>query len=73
MNIQIFQLKGIDIEMLFRKGTLACTYTYEGKPFGNSIKLPSRKVEVVVAATFQLLTNALETIEALEKLKNENI
>jgi len=67
MNIQIFQVQGIDVEMLFRKGTLACTFTYEGKPFGNSIKLPNKKVETIVAASFQLLTNVIETIEALKK------
>lgn len=66
-KITIFQLKNTEIHMLYRNGALAYTMEIDGKTYGVSVKPESKAVIDIAAATFQLLTNALETIEELQK------
>ena len=65
MNVQIFTIKDIDVEVVFDKGLLTFGFNKEGKKYGNSVKPQSRKVQDIVAATWQLLSNAIETIDKL--------
>jgi hypothetical protein len=67
MKISTFTLKGIDIDLTFNKGVLAYIFTFDGKQYGNAIKPKSRSVLDVSSTTFLLLTNALESIEALKQ------
>lgn len=67
-RISQFTLPGdLDIDVLFEKGQLAYTFNFQDKTYGNKVTLNSRKVEDIVAATFVLFSNALETKAALEK------
>lgn len=67
-KVSIFQFKGVNIELTFSKGSLAYGFEIEGKNYGISMKLPSKKVMDVASITFLLITNATETIDKL----NEN-
>jgi len=64
-KISIFQLKGKEIQMLYNKGQLAYSFEHEGNNYGIAVKMPSKSVLDIASITFQLLTNALETIENL--------
>lgn len=64
-RISTFTLKGKDIDLLYHNGFLAYSFEHEGKSYGNKVKLASRKVVDVSAATFLLLENALESLENL--------
>lgn len=68
-KINTFTLKGIDIDVLFNNGFLGYTFTYKGASYGQKVKVRSRKVVDITAATFLLIENALSTYE---KLTNEN-
>lgn len=67
MNNQIstFTLKERDIDVTFRNGKLAYTFQHAGKNYGGAVNLDSKKQIDIINATFLLLINALETIEAL--------
>lgn len=65
-RISTFTLKGKDIDLLYNNGFLAYSFEHDGQSYGNKVKLESRKVVDVASATFLLLTNALDTREALE-------
>lgn len=65
-RISTFTLKGKDIDLLYNNGALAYSFEHNGKAYGNKVELPSKKVMDIASAVFLLLTNALETSEALE-------
>lgn len=69
MRVQTFTLKGIDVDVMYNKGSLAYIFKKEGKEYGNAVKLKDKSIESIVASTFLLLSNALETYDKL----NENI
>lgn len=71
MKIHTFTLKEKDIDITFNNGFLACTFKDGDKSYGQKVKPKSRAVMEVASATFLLLENALETIEALNKT-NDN-
>lgn len=56
--------------MLYNKGSLAYTFEKDGKIYGIKVKPLSKKAIDIASAAFQLFTNALSTMEELEK--NEN-
>ncbi len=58
---------GLEIELLFDKGKLAYTFTYEEQVYGNAVKLPSKSVADIASASMILFTNAIETYENLTK------
>ncbi len=66
-KISTFTYKGKDIDMLYQKGNIAYTFEHDGKQYGYKVKLPSKSVMDVASTTFLLLTNAIETLEALQK------
>jgi len=68
-KINTFTLKGIEIDILFNNGFLGYTFTLKGKTYGQKVKIKSRKVADITAATFLLIENALSTYE---NLTNEN-
>ena len=67
-KISQFSYKGQDIDVLYNKGKLSYIFEAKGKRFGNAVKMDSRKIEDIMAATMCLLINYLETKEASEKL-----
>lgn len=69
MKISTFTYKGQDIEVTLNNGFLAYTLSFDGKEYGAKVKLPSRKTKDVVDHTFNLLLNAIETYEQLNKNK----
>lgn len=71
-KISTFTFKGRDIDMLYDKGNLAYTFEYEGKQYGYKVEVPSKSVIDIASAAFLLFTNAVETLEVLEKQTNEN-
>ena len=66
MNVLKFTLKDTEIDIVIVKNTIAFALEKSGNHFGNKIKLPSKKTQDIVAATFLLLINALETLENYE-------
>ena len=71
-KISSFVLKGTNIDIMYVKGKLAYVFQHEGKSYGTSVMLQSRGITDIVAATFLLLTSALETKEALDRGENKN-
>jgi hypothetical protein len=70
MKISTFTLNGIDIDLTYRKGALAYTFNVNDNSYGYKIDLKKKGVMDVASATFLLLTNALETYEAVKKLND---
>ena len=68
MKISTFTLKDKEIEFTYANGFLAYTFQSKGKSFGYKLKPESKGIMHVASATFLLLVNCLETIEAVEKL-----
>lgn len=68
-KISVFNIKGYEVQMLHRNNRLAYTLEHEGKTYGISVEVPSRKVIDIASITFQLFQNALETIEKLNENK----
>lgn len=71
LKVQSFTLKDLEVDIMYNKGHLAYTFMKDGKSYGIKLKLEKRTVENIVACTFQLLTHALGSFEAL-KQENEN-
>ena len=69
MKISTFTLKDRDIDVTLRNKKLSYTFQHGGNNYGGAVVLESTKQMDVVNATFLLLINALETIEAIS---NEN-
>lgn len=69
-KINTFSLEGFDIDILYNNGFLAYTFDFDGKPYGQKVKVKSRKVEDITAATFLLIENALSTHKKLNESKN---
>lgn len=67
-RISQFTLLETDVNILYRNGQLGYTFEKDGKTFGSKVKLESKSIQDVASATFLLLTNCLETIEAVKKL-----
>lgn len=67
-KIQTFTLEGFDIDILFQNGFLGYTFEFDGKPYGNKVKVKSKSVIDITNATFLLIENALSTYKKL----NEN-
>lgn len=70
MNISTFTFKGIDIEVTLNKGLLAYVFTVDDKKYGNALKPASKKTMDIANTCFLLLTNAIESIEALNQDEN---
>jgi len=66
-KISTFELRGQSVDMLYNNGKLAYTFEFNGKSYGAKVEVASRSVIDIASATFLLLTNALETIEAVKK------
>lgn len=73
LKVQSFTLKGIDIDIMYNRGSLAYTFLYDGKTYGISLKVETKTIENIVACTFQLLTHALESLEAIKSHENNGI
>lgn len=73
MQIYSFQIKGYDVDMTFNEGFVAYTFqrenpeTKEKESFGIKVKPPSTDPIDMFAAAVQLVINAYDTIEALDK------
>jgi hypothetical protein len=65
-TISTFTLQERDIDIVLNNNKLAWTMTHAGKNYGGAVNLTSKKQMDIVNATFLLLINALETIEALK-------
>lgn len=68
-KINTFNLQGFDIDLLFKNGFLGYTFEYEGKHYGNKVKIKSRSVIDITSATFLLIDNALATYKKLNENK----
>jgi len=71
-KISTFILKGQSIDVLYNNGKLAYTFEVGGKSYGQKVEVSSRSIMDIASATFLLLENALETIEAVTKLTETN-
>lgn len=55
------------MDVTFANGYLACSFIHKDKPYGQKMKVRSRKVMDVTNVAFLLLTNAIETYENLSQ------
>jgi len=53
---------------LFDKGKLSYIFERKGKRFGNMVKVNGRKPQDIVNGCIALVFNAVETIDAADKL-----
>lgn len=70
-KISTFVLKGQSIDILYNRGNLGYTFEVGGKSYGQKVEVKSKAIIDVASATFLLLENALETIEAVNKLNDK--
>lgn len=79
MDIYSFPFRGYDIEMTLQNGNVAYTFSKfnkekkEDEYFGYKIKLGDKKQKTVMVATAQLVMNAVDTIELLEKNEKDAV
>lgn len=66
MDIYSFQVKGVQVDVTFKKGFIAYTFELDGKSYGQKIKLSNRSTMEAVSATALLIINASDSIEALK-------
>lgn len=71
MKISTFNYRGKDIDLTYGNKNLAYTFEHEGKSYGFKVELKKRDVMTVASATFLLVQNAIETMDALG-IKYEN-
>lgn len=71
-KISLFTFRDKEVNMLYKKGSLAYSFEHDGKSYGLSVKPQSKSVIDIASATFQLLQNCVETIDRLDKQNNEN-
>lgn len=71
-HIHTVEIKGIPIDLYYRNGQIAYSFEHNGEHFGSKIKLNSRKVLDIVSATCLLFVNALDSAEAVGKLKKDD-
>ena len=64
---QVVLPDNLQIDLLFQNGKLGYTFDHDGKPYGTSVKIPSKKVADIAACCLVLFTNALETKKELIK------
>lgn len=65
--VQLTLPDSLEIDLLFENGKLAYTFQYDGKSYGNAVKIPSRSVDDIASACLVLFTNAVETNRELKK------
>lgn len=70
-TIYTFSWKDQDIDLTYRNGHLAYTFLKGKESYGIKVKVKSRSVMDIAGATFQLLTNAIETIDKLNEPSRE--
>jgi len=68
-KIYTFTLKGFEVDLLYRNGKLAYSFQKDGSTYGIKVELKSKSIMDIAGATFQLITNAIETIEKLNENK----
>lgn len=66
-QIHTFTIEDLNIDFLFQNGFLGYSFEYEGNPYGQKVRLKTRKVADVSAATFLLIENALATYKKTKK------
>ena len=71
-KISTFTLKGMSVDVLYNNKNIGYTFETNGKHYGSKVELPGRSTMDIVSATFLLFENALETIDAVNKLNNES-
>jgi hypothetical protein len=63
MIILQYPHKDTTFDVTYNNGFVAYSFFYNGKPYGNKVKVPSRKAIDIIGASFLLATNAIETYE----------
>lgn len=68
-NISQFTYKEVDVNLIFRNGMIGYTFEKDGKTFGQKVKPESKSVHDVMSATFLIVQNFIETLEATQLIK----
>ena len=67
-NIQTFTYNGQDVEVIYHRGEIKYVFEVGDKRYGNAVKVGGKKTpHDIVAASFALIINFLETKHATEK------
>jgi hypothetical protein len=70
-QIHTVVLDGLPINLMVDKNAIGYNFEFDGKQFGNRVDLKSKKQIDIISATALLLINALDTRNALNKLKQD--
>lgn len=73
LKVQSFVLKGLEVDIMYNKKSLAYTFIHADKTYGIKVAIEKKTIENIVSATFQLLTHALESYEAIKQNENNGI
>lgn len=64
-----FTFKEIEVNLVFRNGMIGYTFEKDGKTFGQKVKPEGESPFQVACATFLVLQNFVETLEAVQLIK----
>lgn len=71
-TIYTFTFKEKDIDVLYENKNLAYTFEHEGKHYGSKVELPNKSTMSIVSATWLLIQNAMETLDAVRTNNEDN-
>jgi hypothetical protein len=69
MTINIIEYKEHDIEISVTKNQISWKLNYGGQDFGNSVILTDKKIDTLIGTIGTIITNAIESIELIDKKK----
>lgn len=64
--VQLTLPNDLNIDVMYANKSLGYTFMHKDEQYGNAVKLPTRKIPDIVAASLLLFTNALELKKKLE-------
>lgn len=67
--ISQFTFKDVDVNLIFRNGMIGYTFEKDGKTFGQKVRPAGRSAQEIASATFLILVNFVETLEAVQLIK----
>jgi hypothetical protein len=65
MEIYTITINGQEVDMTLNNGSLAYTFEYDGKRYGNAVKLENDSSEHLIVSTAVLVSNAYDSITNL--------
>ncbi len=68
-EISQFTFKDVDVNLVFRNEMIGYTFEKDGKTYGQKVKPKDKSAQAIASATFLVLLNFVETLEAVQLIK----